>query len=105
MFVMHGQTAGWTKMPLGMEVGLGPDNFLFDGDPAIPRKKGTSTPTQFLAHVYSAGWPSRWTLAHILVNIGNGIQQGGILSPWFVCTLHKRFAEVVTSKVGSSDVT
>jgi len=39
-------------MPLGMEVGLGPGDFVFDGDPAIPRKKDTPTPTQFLAHVY-----------------------------------------------------
>ena len=31
----------WTKMPLGMEVGLGPGDFVFDGDPATPRKKGT----------------------------------------------------------------
>jgi len=37
---------------LGMEVGLVPGNFVFDGDPATPRKKGTPTPTQFLAHVY-----------------------------------------------------
>jgi len=39
-------------MPLGMEVGLSPDDFVFDGDPATPRKKGTPTPTQFFAHVY-----------------------------------------------------
>jgi len=40
-------------MPLGMEVGL-----VFDVDSAIPRK-GTPTPTQFLAHVncdQMAGW-------------------------------------------------
>ena len=44
-------------MPLGMEVGLGPDDFVFDGDPA-PQKKGHS-PHTFLAHVYcgqTAGW-------------------------------------------------
>ena len=34
-----GQTAGWTKMPLGTEVGLSPGDFVFDGDPATPRKK------------------------------------------------------------------
>jgi len=34
-----GQTPGWTTMPLGMEVGLGPGDFVFDGDPARPRKK------------------------------------------------------------------
>jgi len=51
--------AGWTKLPLGMEVGLGPGDFLFDGNPATRRKKGTPTATQFLAHVccdQTAGW-------------------------------------------------
>jgi len=46
-------------MPLGMEVGLGPDDFVFDGDPAIARKRAHPHPTQFLAHVYcgqTAGW-------------------------------------------------
>ena len=28
-----GQTAGWTKMPLGMEVCLGQGDFVLDGDP------------------------------------------------------------------------
>ena len=31
-----GQTAGWMKMRLGMEVGLGPADFVLDGDPAMP---------------------------------------------------------------------
>ena len=28
-------------MPFGIEVGLGPGDFVFDGDAATPRKKGT----------------------------------------------------------------
>jgi len=28
--VRCGQTSGWTKMPLGMEVGLGTGDFMFD---------------------------------------------------------------------------
>jgi len=36
--VRCGQTAGGTNMPLGMEVGLGPGDFVFDGDPAPPEK-------------------------------------------------------------------
>jgi len=40
-----GQTAGWTKMPLGIKVGVAPGDFVFDGDPA-PQKNGHS-PTQF----------------------------------------------------------
>jgi len=46
-------------MPLGMELGLGLRDIVFDVDPATPRKKGTPTTTQFLAHVYCgqmAGW-------------------------------------------------
>jgi len=38
-----GQTTGWTKMPLGMEVVLGPGDFVFDGDPASSRKRHTHT--------------------------------------------------------------
>ena len=36
-----GQTAGWIKMALGMEVGLSPGNFVLDGEPAPSPKKGT----------------------------------------------------------------
>ena len=42
--VSCGQMAGWTKMPLGMEVGLGPGDFVFHGEAATPWKKGTPTP-------------------------------------------------------------
>ena len=34
-------------MPLSMEVGLGPGDFVFDGDQLLYKK----APTQFLAHV------------------------------------------------------
>jgi len=36
------QTAGCIKMPLGMEVGLSPGEFMLDGDPAPLPKKGRS---------------------------------------------------------------
>jgi len=32
--------AAWIKMPLGLEVGLGPVDFVLDGDPAPLPKKG-----------------------------------------------------------------
>ena len=38
------QTAGWIKVPLGVEVGLGPDHILLGGDPAppsLPQKQDT----------------------------------------------------------------
>jgi len=34
--VYCGQTAGWIKMPLGMEVNLGPGDIVLDGVPAPP---------------------------------------------------------------------
>ena len=41
--VYCGQTAGWIKMALGMEVGLGPGHIVLDGDPApLPKKRGTA---------------------------------------------------------------
>ena len=45
-------------MPLGVEVGLGPGDFVFNGDPAPLPQKGAPLP-KFLAHVYcgqTAGW-------------------------------------------------
>jgi len=49
-----GQTAGWIKMPLDTEVGLGPGEIVLDGDPAPPppRKRTSSLPPHFSAHVY-----------------------------------------------------
>ena len=39
-----GQTAGWIKMALGMEVGLGPRYIVLDGDPAPLPKRGAEPP-------------------------------------------------------------
>ena len=41
--VRCGQTAGWTEMPLGMEVSLGPGDFVRWG-PSSPQKKGHTYP-------------------------------------------------------------
>jgi len=48
--VYCGQTVGWIKMKLVVQVGRGPGHIVLDGDPTPPQKKG-ATP-QFLAHVY-----------------------------------------------------
>jgi len=47
--VCCGQTAGWIKMQLGTEVGLGPGYTVLDGDPAAP-ERGTAAPL-LLVHV------------------------------------------------------
>jgi len=62
--VRCGQTAGLTKMPLGIEVGHGPGNFVLVGDPAPPRKKGHSphTPNLWPMSIVAKrlyGWKSR----------------------------------------------
>ena len=49
--VYCGQTAGWIKMTLGMEVGLGPVHIVLDGDTAPLPQKGGRAP-QFSAHLY-----------------------------------------------------
>ena len=55
--------AAWLKMSLGMELGLGPGDFVLDGDPRFPPQKGGGrAPPQkkkISAHVYcgqTAGW-------------------------------------------------
>ena len=53
-----GQTAGWTKMPLGMEVGLSPGDFVLDEDPAPLPQKGAEPPPQFLDPFLL--WPNGW---------------------------------------------
>ena len=54
--VSCGQTAAWIKMPLGTEVGLGPDDIVLDGDPAPLPKKGAEPP---IFGPFSL-WPNGW---------------------------------------------
>jgi len=53
-----GRTAGWTKMPLGMEVGPCPGDFMFDGDPATPIEKGHTHPHSIFGPCLL--WPNGW---------------------------------------------
>jgi len=48
--------AAWIKMPLRMEVGLGPVDFVLDGDPGPPPQKGGRSP--FLGPCLL--WPNGW---------------------------------------------
>jgi len=61
-------------MRLGMEVGLGPGDFVFDGELGnqLHQKKGTA-PTQFLAHVYCGQMAGRIKMPlGTEVNLGPG---------------------------------
>jgi len=50
--------AAWIKMSLGMEQGLGPGDFVLDGDPTPPPQKGGGAP-KFSARVY-CGQTAAW---------------------------------------------
>jgi len=45
--VYCGQTVGWIKMSLGIELGLDLGHIVLDGDPATPRPKGAQQPPTF----------------------------------------------------------
>ena len=52
-----GQTAGWIKLPLGMEVGRSPGHVVLDGNPAPPRN-GPSSPLPTFDPCLL--WPNGW---------------------------------------------
>jgi len=53
--VYCGQTVGWIRMPLGMEVGLSQGHIVLDGD-RVPQEKGTQPPSRIF--VPSLLWPN-----------------------------------------------
>jgi len=64
-----GQTVGWIKMPVGMEVGHGLGHIVLDEDPAPLPKNGTAP--QFWAHVYS-GQTAGWIKMPVGMEVGYG---------------------------------
>jgi len=54
--VYCGQTVGWIKIPLGMEVGLGPGHIVLDGDTALRTERGIAAPPLY-ANFSLAGSP------------------------------------------------
>jgi len=65
-------------MPLGMELGLGPGDFVLDGDPASPPQIGGAAP-KFTAHVYcdqTAGWIKMVLGMEIGLSPGNFVLDG-----------------------------
>jgi len=56
--VYCGQTDAWIKMPLGMEVGLGPGHIVLHGDPALPSQKRRHSPSPIFGPCLL--WPNGW---------------------------------------------
>jgi len=57
-------------MPLGTEVGLGPGDFMLDGDPAPLSKKGPEPP-QLSAHIH-CGQTAAWIKMALGAEVGLG---------------------------------
>jgi len=64
-----GQTAGWIKMKLGMQVSIGPGRIVLDGT-QLPRKMGIAAP-QFSSHVYCS-LTAAWIKMKLGVEVGLG---------------------------------
>jgi len=58
-YVYCGQTIGWIKLPLGIEVVLGPGHIVLDGDPPPPHGKGQGSPPPLFGPLCSG------TIAHL----------------------------------------
>jgi len=75
-------------MPLDMEEGLGPGDFVLDGDPGPPfPTRGQRPPPQFSAHVHcrqTAGW------IKMALEIEVGLRPGYIVLDWDPASLSKR---------------
>jgi len=92
-------------MPLDMEVGLGPCDFVLDGDPApLPKKGGRAPSTKFFAHVYcgqTAGWIKMVLGMEVGLSPGDFVLDGDPAPKFsahvyysychFVRTLHSRY--------------
>ena len=76
-------------MPLGMDVGLSPGDFVLDGDPTAPPPK-KETNSQFLTHVY-CGQTAGWIKMALGVEVGLGPVQ--IVPDGDIAPLPKKEAE------------
>jgi len=78
-------------MPLGTELGLGPGDFVLNGDPTPPDKKGIQPPTQFSAHVYcgqTAGWMKMPLGTEVDLDPGHIVLNGDPAPPPLLHSVH-----------------
>jgi len=88
-------------MSLGMEVGLGPGDFVFGRDLAILRRKHNH-PTQFLAHVYcgpTAGWIKMPLCTEVNLGPGDVVLDGVAAAPKKSTAPSFRFMSIVIKRL------
>ena len=76
-------------------------DFVFDGDPAPPRKKGTA-PTQFFAHVYcgqTAGWIKMPLGTEVKLGPGDVVLDGVAAPPERGTAPSFRFMSIVAKRL------
>jgi len=76
--------AGWIKMPLGTEVGLGPGDIVLDEDPTHSPPRKRHRPPHFSAHVYcgqTAEWITMPLGTKVSVGPGHIVLDGDAASP------------------------
>ena len=88
--VYCGQTVGWIKMALGMEVGLGAGHIVLDGDPAPSPKRGQSP--QFSANV-RCGQTDGWTKMPLGVDCGGRPQFRRLCVRWRPSSPQRKMAQ------------
>jgi len=79
----YGQMAGWIKVPLGTEIGLGSGHIVLGGDSAPPPKIGGHSPL-FSAHVccgQTAGWINMPLDTNVGVGSGDIVLDGDTAAP------------------------
>ena len=82
--------AAWIKMPLGMEVGLVPGDFVLDGDPAPPLQKRAGAPSPIFGPFLL--WPKGW-MHQIATWYGGRPQPSELRVRWGPSALLKKGAD------------
>jgi len=71
--VRCGQTAGWIKLKLGMQVSLGPGHIVLDGDPSPCPQRGTAPPPIFVPYLLRPNaWMDQDATWYMQVGLGPG---------------------------------
>ena len=88
--VYCGQTVGWIRMPLGMEVGLGPGDIVLDEDPATTQKWAQKSRPLFGPCLL---WPSGRPSQQLLSSCYNFLAKAQFISTYFlqICTISCRW--------------
>ena len=73
--------SAWIKMPLGMELGLSPGDFVLDGDPLYLHKKGQSPLPNFWPTSVVAGCIKMPLAMEVGLSLGDFVLDGDPVPP------------------------